>query len=122
MTPTDVPDDRAHRAAAPRADLVRRRAGPAASRWPGRCAGTACCRRSSATARASTRRSSRSPPCADEVGERPYDIVIEGEGSQHAPAAWADAGATWWIESMWNAIGQAEPVLASLDRLQEGPP
>ena len=57
-----------------------------------------------------------------QVGERPYDIVIEGEGSQHAPAAWADAGATWWIESLWNAVGQADPVLASLDRLQEGPP
>jgi alkanesulfonate monooxygenase SsuD/methylene tetrahydromethanopterin reductase-like flavin-dependent oxidoreductase (luciferase family) len=57
-----------------------------------------------------------------DVGERPYDIVIEGEGSQHAPAAWADAGATWWIESMWNAVGQADPVLAAHDRLQEGPP
>jgi Luciferase-like monooxygenase len=57
-----------------------------------------------------------------QVEGRPYDIVIEGEGSQHAPAAWADAGATWWIESMWNAVGQADPVLASFDRLQEGPP
>ena len=50
----------------------------------------------------------RSPPCAGEVGDRPYDIVIEGEGSQHSPAAWADAGATWWIESMWDAVGQAD--------------
>jgi hypothetical protein len=57
-----------------------------------------------------------------QVGDRPYDIVIEGEGSQHAPAAWADAGATWWIESMWSAVGQAEPVLAALDRLRDGPP
>jgi hypothetical protein len=57
-----------------------------------------------------------------EVGERPYDIVIEGEGSQHSPAAWAKAGATWWIESMWDAVGQAEPTLAILDRLREGPP
>ncbi len=57
-----------------------------------------------------------------QVGDRPYDIVIEGEGSQHAPAAWAEAGATWWIESMWNAVGQAEPVLAALDRLRDGPP
>ena len=73
-------------------------------------------------ASASTRRSSRSPTFADRSATRPYDIVIEGEGSQHAPAAWADAGATWWIESMWNAVGQADPVLASLDRLQEGPP
>jgi hypothetical protein len=57
-----------------------------------------------------------------DLGDRPYDIVIEGEGSQHAPAAWADAGATWWIESMWGAVGQAEPVLAALDRLRDGPP
>ena len=57
-----------------------------------------------------------------QVGDRPYDIVIEGEGSQHAPAAWAEAGATWWIESMWSAVGQAQPVLAALDRLRDGPP
>ncbi len=57
-----------------------------------------------------------------ELGDRPYDIVIEGEGSEHSPAAWADAGATWWIESMWGAMGQAEPGLAALDRLRDGPP
>ena len=57
-----------------------------------------------------------------QAGDRPYDIVIEGEGNQHAPAAWAEAGATWWIESMWGAVGQAEPVLAALDRLRDGPP
>jgi alkanesulfonate monooxygenase SsuD/methylene tetrahydromethanopterin reductase-like flavin-dependent oxidoreductase (luciferase family) len=56
------------------------------------------------------------------VGDRDYDIVIEGEGSQHSPAAWAKAGATWWIESMWDAVGQAEPALAVLDRLRDGPP
>ena len=58
----------------------------------------------------------------EQVGDRPYDIVIEGEGSQHSPAAWAEAGATWWIESMWDAVGQADPVLAALDRLQRRPP
>jgi alkanesulfonate monooxygenase SsuD/methylene tetrahydromethanopterin reductase-like flavin-dependent oxidoreductase (luciferase family) len=58
----------------------------------------------------------------DQIGDRPYDIVIEGNGSQHAPAAWADAGATWWIESMWDAMSQADPVLAAFDRLREGPP
>jgi alkanesulfonate monooxygenase SsuD/methylene tetrahydromethanopterin reductase-like flavin-dependent oxidoreductase (luciferase family) len=57
-----------------------------------------------------------------EIGDRPYDIVIEGNGSEHSPAAWADAGATWWIESMWDAVGRAEPGLAALDRLHEGPP
>ena len=44
-----------------------------------------------------------------EIGDRPYDIVIEGNGSEHSPAAWADAGATWWIESMWDAMGRPSP-------------
>lgn len=57
-----------------------------------------------------------------EIGDRPYDIVIEGNGSEHSPAAWADAGATWWIESMWDAMSQAQPGLAALDRLRDGPP
>jgi alkanesulfonate monooxygenase SsuD/methylene tetrahydromethanopterin reductase-like flavin-dependent oxidoreductase (luciferase family) len=57
-----------------------------------------------------------------EIGDRPYDIVIEGNGSEHSPAAWADAGATWWIESMWDAMGRAEPVLVAMDRLRDGPP
>jgi hypothetical protein len=56
------------------------------------------------------------------LGDRSYDIVIEGQESQHSPAAWADAGATWWIESMWDAIGQADPVTATSDRLSDGPP
>lgn len=58
----------------------------------------------------------------DQVGDRPYDIVIEGEGSEHAPKAWADAGATWWIESMWGAVNEVDAVLAAHDRLVAGPP
>ncbi len=58
----------------------------------------------------------------DQVGDRPYDIVIEGEGSEHSPAAWADAGATWWIESMWGAVSEADAVGAAADRLRQGPP
>ena len=50
------------------------------------------------------------------------DIVVEGEGTQHSPAAYADAGATWWIESMWGAMGEHSPVAAAYDRLQDGPP
>lgn len=53
---------------------------------------------------------------------RPYDVVVEGAGSEHAPAAWATAGATWWLESMWGAIGEADPVGAAMDRLVAGPP
>ena len=55
------------------------------------------------------------------VGDRPYDIVIEGVGSEHSPAAWHDAGATWWIESMWDAMREDSAATAALDRLREGP-
>ena len=58
----------------------------------------------------------------DHVGDRDYDIVIEGANSEHSPAAWARAGATWWIESMWNAMREIDAVLAANDRLVQGPP
>ena len=51
-----------------------------------------------------------------------YDVVIEGVWSEHSPAAWADAGATWWLETQWDAVGQARPDLATADRLRDGPP
>lgn len=56
------------------------------------------------------------------LGDRPCDIVIEGTAAEHSPAAYAEAGATWWIESMWEAMGQHSPVDAAHDRLLEGPP
>lgn len=54
--------------------------------------------------------------------EHGYDVVIEGVGSEHSPAAWAAAGATWWLETQWDAVGEATPALATFDRLREGPP
>lgn len=51
-----------------------------------------------------------------------YDIVVEGSTSEHSPAAWAEAGATWWLESMWGAMNDPEPVGAALARLTAGPP
>jgi alkanesulfonate monooxygenase SsuD/methylene tetrahydromethanopterin reductase-like flavin-dependent oxidoreductase (luciferase family) len=56
------------------------------------------------------------------VGERPYDIVVEANEAEHSPAAWAAVGATWWIESMWGAMSEGDPVAAALDRLTQGPP
>lgn len=50
------------------------------------------------------------------------DIVVEGQWTEHSPAAYADAGATWWIESMWGAMSEHSPVAAAYDRLREGPP
>lgn len=57
--------------------------------------------------------------------ERPgdaVDIVVEGTMAEHSPAAFAAAGATWWIESMWEAMNEHSPVAAAYDRLREGPP
>jgi predicted NAD-dependent protein-ADP-ribosyltransferase YbiA (DUF1768 family) len=50
------------------------------------------------------------------------DIVVEGTMSEHSPAAYAAAGATWWIESMWDAMSEHSPVTAAYDRLRQGPP
>ncbi len=58
----------------------------------------------------------------DQLPDRGYDVVIEGVWSEHSPAAWAGAGATWWLETQWDAVGQARPALASFDRLRDGPP
>jgi alkanesulfonate monooxygenase SsuD/methylene tetrahydromethanopterin reductase-like flavin-dependent oxidoreductase (luciferase family) len=50
------------------------------------------------------------------------DIVIEGSTAEHSPAAYAAAGASWWIESMWDAMHQHSPVTAAAERLRQGPP
>ncbi len=62
------------------------------------------------------------PSIRTNIGNRPYDIVVEGSNQEHSPAAWADTGATWWVESLWDAMHGPDPVAASLDRLREGPP
>lgn len=58
----------------------------------------------------------------DQLPDDGYDVVIEGVGSEHSPAAWADAGATWWLETQWDAVGRDRPALATFDRLRDGPP
>lgn len=59
----------------------------------------------------------------------PFDIVVEGTtlgGSPKKAAAtvrkWADAGATWWLEAMWNTVGKRDGLKAVLERIQQGPP
>lgn len=56
----------------------------------------------------------------------PFDIVIEGEtpGSEREQAAsivneWKQAGATWWLESMWGDGVTQDDVRK---RIQQGPP
>jgi hypothetical protein len=55
----------------------------------------------------------------------PFDIVVEGETPGADPEAaankvrpWAEAGATWWIETMWNQ----PPLDDALARIRQGPP
>ena len=54
----------------------------------------------------------------------PFDIVIEGEtpGDDRQEAArivtpWAEAGATWWLEALWDADTQDQV----RQRIQQGP-
>jgi alkanesulfonate monooxygenase SsuD/methylene tetrahydromethanopterin reductase-like flavin-dependent oxidoreductase (luciferase family) len=59
----------------------------------------------------------------------PFDIVMEGTtpGDDPEKAAailrpWAEAGATWWIESHWEAPRDAEGRKVILQRIRQGPP
>ena len=55
-------------------------------------------------------------------GRRPgFDVVVEGEtepGDASAVAPWQESGATWWLESRW----QASSPTAVRDRIAGGPP
>jgi hypothetical protein len=57
--------------------------------------------------------------------DSPYDIVWEGTTNGDDPnlaadqvRPWAEAGATWWIEAMWQAPDKD----SVLRRIQQGPP
>ncbi len=56
----------------------------------------------------------------------PFDIVVEGKtpGNDPHEAAcivqeWADAGATWWNEAMWDSMDDLKAVH---ERVRQGPP
>ncbi len=58
-----------------------------------------------------------------------YDVVIEGDSTREFvrldppdPAAWAAAGATWWIESWWTIKPGAEGLAELRHRIEAGPP
>jgi hypothetical protein len=59
----------------------------------------------------------------------PFDIIMEGETPGEHPqqaldivSAWAEAGATWWIESRWSEPRNAEGFKAVQRRIEQGPP
>ena len=58
-----------------------------------------------------------------------FDIVMEGETPGDDPECaaaivrpWADAGATWWIEALWNEPRDAAGLNAVRRRAAQGPP
>ena len=57
-----------------------------------------------------------------------FDIVVEGEtpsdpvAAAGTVAAFADAGATWWLETRWVAPEGAQPLDLLRDRVLAGPP
>jgi hypothetical protein len=63
------------------------------------------------------------------LAQAPYDIVIEADSSREfikldppGPAAWAAAGATWWIESWWTVKGGPAGLAELRRRISAGPP
>lgn len=58
-----------------------------------------------------------------------YDVVLEADSyggfrqmSTPDPGVWADAGATWWVESWWNLDRTEENDRILMERLAVGPP
>ena len=63
------------------------------------------------------------------LGGEPYDVVLEGDSSGEFvqldppdPAAWAAAGATWWVESWWSLPTGPEGLAEVRRRVEAGPP
>lgn len=63
---------------------------------------------------------------AKRSGDGPFDIVVEGEsplGDREEAAAYvhpfAEAGATWWIESLWDRANDLDYLCR---RIEQGPP
>jgi hypothetical protein len=59
----------------------------------------------------------------------PFDVVIEGETKiesredwDNIIEPWIDAGATWWLESMWGYMDHKNAEDELLRRVQLGPP
>jgi hypothetical protein len=57
-----------------------------------------------------------------QLPDRAFDVIVEGAWSEHSPAAWAEAGATWWLETLWNAVSDPDALDCSMSRLRQGPP
>jgi alkanesulfonate monooxygenase SsuD/methylene tetrahydromethanopterin reductase-like flavin-dependent oxidoreductase (luciferase family) len=61
--------------------------------------------------------------------DRPFDVVLESDSTGEfikrdppTPGGWAEAGATWWIESWWSLKGDAAGQAELSRRVAAGPP
>lgn len=59
----------------------------------------------------------------------PFDIIWEDDTPGNDPAAaaemiapWADAGVTWWLESVWKGPRSANGLESMRQRIEQGPP
>jgi probable F420-dependent oxidoreductase len=54
----------------------------------------------------------------DEIGRRDegFNVAVLGESDPSEPAAYADAGATWWLENIHDRRGDVEAMLALVRR------
>jgi hypothetical protein len=66
---------------------------------------------------------------ANRGGSSSFDVIVEGktpgldrEKGRAIVSEWADVGATWWIEAMWDVMEQAERGSLLLERIRQGPP
>ena len=56
-----------------------------------------------------------------------YDVVVEGDTvggfvrREGTPADWAQAGATWWVESWWDLPPRPEGLAEVRRRVAAGP-
>ena len=66
----------------------------------------------------------------EKLGNRKsLEIIVEGKTPGEDPEkagkivdSWADAGATWWTETMWGAMDLADPISPIRKRIGQGPP
>jgi alkanesulfonate monooxygenase SsuD/methylene tetrahydromethanopterin reductase-like flavin-dependent oxidoreductase (luciferase family) len=66
---------------------------------------------------------------ANRSSDAPFDIVVEGVTPGDKPqkaraivAEWAQVGATWWIEALWNLPNDTDGLMAIRKRIEQGPP
>ncbi len=59
----------------------------------------------------------------------PFDIIWEDDSPGDDPEAastlvrmWADAGVTWWLESVWNGPRTARGIAGMHGRIRQGQP